>query len=388
MSDMIKEKDRIGKYLIPHLQDYIFDELSDAYLEKAGVKDILGGVPVPVNRNELQGGITVLNIALSMAFVIGCDPSFEHRDNYVQYILRNFDKRFADGLIAQGVEGADKKDFDYACIKFRAAMLIDPDNAGAYYCYGRACKDAYEIGEEEEFIGRFKAEALEAFEVATLKDPEFADAYYYLGYAYLNMGLYVKAKLTWEKYVELLDKKVLTQAESGEMTSGMISGTAEKVLAANDSELNEIKELREEITGRLAQLEEPVKIEEGYNLILTEKYEEGIRALLPYTEGKFKTWWPLWYYLGMAYSGMGDNDKAKESFLEVLKLSPSNEDTMEKLVEIYKAAGDEGKVEKYSKKLELVRLNREEDKKLVEEKGDPAGTPDVMFDCKISEKLS
>ena len=38
---------------------------------------------------------------------------------------------------------------------------------------------------------------------------------------------------------------------------------------------------------RLAQLAEPVKIEEGYNMILTGKFEEGIKALKPYTDGKF-----------------------------------------------------------------------------------------------------
>ena len=60
-----------------------------------------------------------------MAFVIGCDPSFKYKDNYIAYILRTFDKRFAEGLIADGVEHAAGKDYEYACIQFRAAMQID-----------------------------------------------------------------------------------------------------------------------------------------------------------------------------------------------------------------------------------------------------------------------
>ena len=203
-----EKKDRIYQYLAPHLNEMIFDELSYKYLEKAGLMDILADVPVPLRKDELNK-ITTLSIARSMAFVIGVDPAFKYKDNYVAYILRMFDKRFAEALIADGVDGASKNDFDYACIQFRAAMLIDPENINAYYCYGRACKDAYEMGEEEDFVGRFKAESLEAFEVATMKDPTHAEAHYFLGYGYLNMGLYMKAKLTWDEFMKLSDNEEL-----------------------------------------------------------------------------------------------------------------------------------------------------------------------------------
>jgi len=107
----IGERDRIGQYLVPHLSQMIFDELSENYLEKAGLKDILLGVPVPLRKTELNK-ITTLSIARNMAFVIGCDPSFRYKENYIAYILRAFDKRFADALIADGVDGAQKKDYD------------------------------------------------------------------------------------------------------------------------------------------------------------------------------------------------------------------------------------------------------------------------------------
>ena len=137
----LEQKDRIGPYLRPHLGQFIFDELSENYLKRAGMTDILSDVPIPLRKTELSN-ITTLTIARNMAFVIGVDPAFQYRDNYIAYILRAFDKRFAEGLIADGVEWASKNDFDYACIQFRAAMQIDPENANAYYCYGRACKDA------------------------------------------------------------------------------------------------------------------------------------------------------------------------------------------------------------------------------------------------------
>lgn len=323
----LQEKDRIGQYLVPHLSEMVFDQLSDGYLERAGIADIMTGVPVPIRKTEL-GSISTLAIARNMAFVIGCDPGFQYKENYIAYILRTFDKRFAEGLIADGVEGAAKKDFYYACIQFRAAMQIDPDNANAYYCYGRACKDAYEAGEEEEYVGRFKAESLEAFEIATLKNPQLAEAFYFLGYGYLNLGLYIKAKLTWEEFMKL----------------------------------NSDEELKKEISERLSQLKEPVEIEKGYNMVLAGKYEEGIKVLSAYTEGQFADWWPLWYYLGAAYAGLGCDDEAIASFLQVLRFSPSNAETMEELVRLYEKLGDGEKAEKYRTKLEIVRKNTEKDR--------------------------
>jgi len=321
-------QDRIGEYLIPKTDDYLFDELSDNYLEKAGIADILTGVPIPINKAEMSG-LSTLVIAKNMAFIIGCDINFKYRDNYVAYITRTFSKDFAKPLISEGVTAATNKEYETACVMFRAAILIDTDSKEAYYCYGRACKDAYENGEGEEYVGRFKAESLEAFEKTTLKGPDFDMGYYFLGFAYLNMGLYIKAKLTWDSFMEL----------------------------------SKDDELKKEVGGFLVKLVEPCKIEEGYNAVLSGRFESGIDILEVYeTDSRFNTWWPLWYYLGTAYMRLDDIDNAESHFLQVLKYSPSNTDTMQELVEIYKQKGDTEKVEKYEKKIEIVGENAARDR--------------------------
>lgn len=360
----LEEKDRIGQYLTPHLDEIVFDELSDAYLAKAGVADILTDVPVPLRKSEL-GGISTLTIAKAMAFVIGCDPEFKYKENYVSYIRRSFGEKFAAALVAEGVEAADEKnDYDYACIMFRGAMQIDPENAGAYYCYGRACKDAYETAaadlgvseDAEEFVGRFKAEALEAFEVATIKDPKLAEAFYFLGYAYVNMGLYVKSKLTWEEYMRLTEE------------AASIDETDEKMRDEGfAARIKELRELRKEIALRLESLEKPVEIEKGYNLVISGRYEEGIELLSEYKEGEFASWWPLWFYLGTAHAELGENEEAVSCFTEVLKYAPSNIESMEELVKLYEKLGDEEKAKKYASKAEIVKDNMEKDRQLAEE---------------------
>ena len=263
-----------------------------------------------------------------MSFVLGCDPNFEYKDNYVAYILRVSDKRFAQGLVAEGIESAQKKKYVYACIQFRAAMIIDPQNIDALYCYGRALRDAYEAGEEEDFIARFKAESIEAFEKVTLLRPDFADAYYFLGYGYINLGLYVKAKLTWQEFIRL----------------------------------SQDEEKKQEISQRLSALDEPVEIEEGYNLILSGRFEEGKNVLKKYKSGKFSDWWPLWYYLGTADLALGLAEEAAEEFKKVLTLSPSNREAMEELKMIYQSLGNEEMAEKYRKKIKIVAENAEKDR--------------------------
>ena len=54
--------------------------------------------------------------------------------------------------------------------------------------------------------------------------------------------------------------------------------------------------------------------------------------------------------------------QAEAHLREVLKLSPSNVDSMKELVEIYRSLGDEEKAEKYAQKIDIVLANQEKDR--------------------------
>ena len=332
MSDKISIKDRIGQYLIIYMNDFIFDELSEGYLTRAGAKDILLGVPVPIAKTELAE-LTNVKIARAMAMVMGCDANFKYAEQYAKYIERTFGEDFIKPLINEGVELAAKGEPQRATMFFRGALAIRPDDPDALYCYGRACKDAYEAGDGEEYVGRFKAESLEAFERLTIIKPDFDMGFYYLAYAYLNMGLYIKADLTFAEFIKLTED------------------------AADEEKL----EMRSEAMSWREKLEEPVKIEQGYNHVLAGRYEEGIAALEEYKEdSRFSSWWPLWYYLAMAYRGVGDDAADEECLRKVLTLSPSNVQAMSELANLYERRGDTEKARKYSDKIKTVERNREE----------------------------
>ena len=126
--ELRKREDRIGIYLVRLLKDnVIFDELSYDFLDKAGLTDILKDVPVPIMKKHLNN-ISTVTLGEGMAFVMGADPNFKHVDRYMEYINKMLGDDFIKYLINEGIETASANDFDYACILFRAALLLAPDN--------------------------------------------------------------------------------------------------------------------------------------------------------------------------------------------------------------------------------------------------------------------
>ena len=106
-----RKNDKVGEYLTHHLDKMLFDELSDEYLKKAGMTDILKGVPIPFKAEQITGGATsTLMIASNMAYVIGCDRCFKYRDNYLAYINKTFPHDFDKPLLNEGVKAAQNED--------------------------------------------------------------------------------------------------------------------------------------------------------------------------------------------------------------------------------------------------------------------------------------
>ncbi|WP_312094821.1 tetratricopeptide repeat protein [Aminipila sp.] len=325
-TDIKKRHDRVGKYLKKYLKDFVFDEFSDAFMDKAGVKELMKNVPIPLRKEDVeqfQGGqgLKTLHIAENMAWVMGIDPKFKYTEHYVAFLLKLFNHKIAEGILKEGRNAAEKEELDNACIHFRACLCIKSNYLDGMYSYARVCRELYLKGGDEDYVGNFKAESIDYFELLTEEHPAFAQAYYYLGYAYLNLGLYMKADITWKQFLER---------------------------SKNTKDKNEIQE-------RLQQLEGPVKIEAGCNDVLAGRYEDGIAKLEPYLTSQFKTWWPLSYYLGVSYGRVGELIKAIDCLKNVLQLNPSHIETMEELAGLYKINGDTENEEKYRKKIQLIK---------------------------------
>lgn len=325
-TDIRKRNDRVSQYLKTYLNDFVFDEFSDTFLEKAEIKELMKGIPIPLRKADVEqfkggNGLKTLHIAENMAWVMGVDPKFKYAEHYIAFLLNLYNHKIFEGILKKGRDAAEKEDFHRACIFFRACLCLKPDYLDGMYSYARVCREMYLQGGEEDYVGNFKAESIDYFELLTEEHPKFAQSYYYLGYAYLNLGLYVKAEITWKQFIEK---------------------------SKNSKDKKEINE-------RLKQLEGPVKIEAGCNDVLAGRYESGIIRLKPYEKTQFNTWWPLFYYLGVAYARLGELGEAEKCLKKVLTIKPSQIEPMEELVAIYKDLEDKENELKYSKKIDLIK---------------------------------
>ncbi len=326
--DFIRKTDRVGQYFEKYLQDFVFDEFSEAHLKREGIAAIMSGVPIPLRHQDVvdfhgKKGLSQMHIAENMAWIMGVNPQFQYVPQYVSYLKKYFNEKITDALVKEGRDDAEAGKMDSAVIHFRAALVISPDNLHAMYSYARGCRELYEAGSEREdveYVGRFKAESMEYFELTSIAHPDFAQSYYFLGYAYLNMGLYIKATLTWKEFL----KK------------------------------SKNKEDRKEIQERLEQLLQPTEIETGCNHILAGRFAEGIEVLTPFVTTQYETWWPLHYYLGVGLSRTGQAESALASFKRALELNPSHIESMKELVAFYEEQGEADLADKYRKKIQVI----------------------------------
>lgn len=331
-SDIRFRADRIGKYFRKYLSKFIFVEFSEDFIIKSKAGDLMRNVSIPLKKEEVQDfaggdGISMSVIAQNMAWVMGCDPHFKYTEAYAAILSKLYDDKIHEGMLQEGMAAAEKGDMDNACIHFRASLCMKYDYLDGMYSYARACRAMYLNSSNEEYVGRFKAETLDWLELLTEEHPEFAQGYYYLGYAYLNLGLYSKADIAWKKFMKL----------------------------------SRIKKDKKEIRDRLNQISEPIRIEEGCNHIMAGRYDKGIELLEPFLSSRFKDWWPLHYYLGVAYEIEGRRPEAINELKRVLQLNGSHLETMKELLAIYTDEGDNANIEKYSRKIQMIQLAMEED---------------------------
>ena len=337
--DIQLREDRIGRYFKKYLNKFVFVEFSDEFMASNKAGHLMKGVPVPLRRKEVKEfaggkGIDFLVLAENMAWVMGCDPHFKYTKNYCAILSKLYNYKLYEEMMKEGRDAAENGEMDNACIHFRAALCMKYDYLHAMYSYARACRVMYEHSMNEEYIGRFKAEALDWFEILTETHPRFAMGYYYLGYSYLNMGLYGKAKLAWQDYLKF---------------------------GRNGRD-------RREITKRLNQIAHPVAIEDGCLKIGAGRYEEGIDILEPYLKSQYKDWWPLHYYLGRGYVQADQISDAVAEFKKVLMINGSHVETMKELLQIYEEQDDRANVKKFSEKIRMIEEAQAEDQaKLVED---------------------
>lgn len=316
--------DRLDKYFVKYMGDYAFVELMPEYIKKEHL-DFMRNVPLPLKRDHVAAlaadkGMEFKYFTQGMVNVIGMVPGFKYAPQYVN-LLKFMNKDISSVMVMIGIEQAKTVDLELAGITLRAALVIDPDNVDALFNYMLVCRNLYLESEDNDYTADFKTEVFEALLALKEMAPELDKTYYYLGFAYINAGKYREAEAEWKRFVDISQP------------------CRERV----------------EIRDRLRDLEEPVRIEQGYNLVIGGQWEEGLKILEEFKNTSRMEWWPLPYYLGVGYSRTGRHEEALEMLKTALKGNPSSAEIMAELVIVNNALGDEVNAEKYRKKIELVK---------------------------------
>ncbi|MDF2949947.1 MAG: repeat-containing protein [Sedimentibacter sp.] len=276
---------------------------SISFKDKSYIADYELPVPVrvqklleDVKKQDERDGITLNNIIDGIIFIIGSDINFEFITEYenmlhqlefdikpyIIYCINNFNENEREDAVVYGkallnLEENEKSNFVYASALENMGLKLNMDNKELLSQY-------------------FLEEANRYFEKCLDYDDKFALAYYKLGYYYKRSQQYLKADIIWNKH-QVIDDDVLR-----------------------------IDEIRNELIN----LKPYVDFENGYNLVLKEKPDEGLDLLLPLVKN-FSNWWNLLFFIGLAYRMLGKYDIAETYFENVLKLEAEQKDALNEL---------------------------------------------------------
>ena len=294
---------RIEKYLKERVDDIVFIHLKDdkSLQVKDSILDSTVPLPIPlkevvsrVKEEEQDNEISILKIIQGMVYIIGIDSEFKYNETYKKF-LTTFDKDIFKFVLEQAIKLTETGHKVEALICFKACCYIKRNDLDSLYNYAR-CSEELAKEWSGESVKDFEDEAVEVFENLVEIHPDFPLSYYHLGFHYVNRKFYKKAEVTWDKCLEL--------------------------------GVDENKEM--EILNKLSEISYKIQYEEGYNLVLSGRPQEGLEKLLPLEE-KYPEWWNLQFFIGLSYRYIMDFEEALKYFLKAHRIKPSQTDILNEI---------------------------------------------------------
>ena len=302
-------KNRLDKYVLDKAEELVFitiDKSEDLGLigydvSKEGIKiPIKSNVLVKsIKDNKAQEEINMMSMIDAMIYLEGIDPDFIYNveyDDLIETFARKSNFDYMDYMGYMSNQAYSKGEIRDALVYIRAYLRMEPDDIMGLYQYAIICQELslrYQKDEDVKAMNDFLLEALASLEKIIGLDDSFALAYYQLGFHYSNQNQFIKAKLTWDRALDLgLDD-----------------------------------ETRTDIMENLAKIDHKVRYERAYNLVFQGKAEEGLQDLLD-LESQYPDWWNLLFIISLAYKSLGDLGQAKYYLEKILITRPTQVDTL------------------------------------------------------------
>ena len=302
-------KNRLDKYVLDKAEELVFitiDKSEDLGL--IGYEVPKEGIKIPIKSNVLvksikdnkaQEEINMMSMIDAMIYLEGIDPDFIYNveyDDLIETFARKSNFDYMDYMGYMSNQAYSKGEIRDALVYMRAYLRMEPDDIMGLYQYAIICQELslrYQKDEDVKAMNDFLLEALASLEKIIGLDDSFALAYYQLGFHYSNQSQFVKAKLTWDRALDLgLDD-----------------------------------ETRTDIMENLAKIDHKVRYEHAYNLVFQGKAEEGLQDLLD-LESQYPDWWNLLFIISLAYKSLGDLGQAKSYLEKILITRPTQVDTL------------------------------------------------------------
>lgn len=305
----------VDKYFKEKTDNLTFIELQDdSFVDLKGYI-IRADIPLPILTKELiegiKGGVFEEEIRISdfvegIIYTIGTDDNFPYLKEYKEILYAYYDK-IEDYIFFTGVRDLQEDRFDDGCIKLRALLALDPNNVDAIFNYGLGIEGLARkfIDLDDEKGNDFLDFSTSLFESILDIDKEYALSYYKLGYHYLYLEQYLKASLTWKKFISKSKDEVLVQ----------------------------------EIRNEIDRIDDDVVFETGITYLAYNNYEKALNFFLKLMP-KYEDNWNLNFSIAKSYLGLQQDDLAIEYLIKAIELRDDDPDLFNELGIIYYNKGD------------------------------------------------
>lgn len=298
--------DIVNKYFKENHKNITFLELKDSALVKIKNFTINKDLPLPIitdnlieeiYQGNLENEINLSQIIDGIIYLLGVDSDFPNLDRYVE-ILNSYNPNINAYIYNVAIKKISEGDIEFGGIFLRALIYLDSKNLNVRFNYALVLEEIGRkyIESNDEKGEEFLTASTNELESIVEMDEKYSLAYYKLGFHYKYFEQYIKAKLTWNKFLTV------------------------------DKDENRLQEIREEIDL----IDDNVKFETGLTYLTYNEFGKALDSFLKLLP-RYGDEWNVLYLLAMCYKGLSESDKAIEYLHKAIEINDEEPDLYNEL---------------------------------------------------------
>lgn len=265
------------------LEDLAFLELKEGAGVQVGEVEFKGYLPLPILSSRLVDLVKETVEAIpgeyfleGIIYVISLDPKNRYFDSYKDFIA-SYTGDIKSYIFSKVMEYLNQEDYMESLVYLNAIKNLKMMDEKVYFVLGTVLENLDISSFTDVEKNAHAIDIMNIYERVLNIDKDFSLAHYKLGYIYREFGQFVKAKLSFEKFLNL-DK--------------------------NDFRLQEVREVLEDMEADIVREEAVLDINSG-------NYERALEKFLTLKSDKRDDLYH--YHLSLCYVNLGDLDAALDA---------------------------------------------------------------------------